>query len=280
LLHNLYDYCVGDDSSKWSCVNRVDPDDYDERLGDSSYGWAVGENSGSRDRRLLHDTGYNYSAEVPKLGTGYYKMTLPDSTRETLMKWWHKSKHKREPSEIVAGHYINDQDIPLAKLSLDNPENLHIKEMLEKDMLPIMEYWVPMSVLKTTSTYGVRTYHRGNFMLNHFDRHDTHHASVVVNVDQVGCDEGWPLEVHLPFGVREIYLQPGEVALYEGAKNMHGRPKRSQCDEYSNIFVHYTPHDYAHRQRRHLQDEGTWTVEEHRMMRSLEEEQEKYNTEL
>ena len=44
---------------------------------------------------------------------------------------------------------------------------------------------------------------------------------------EVDDDGGWPLEVLLPGGrVGEVYLQPGEMVLYEGAWLRHGRPMR------------------------------------------------------
>ena len=50
-------------------------------------------------------------------------------------------------------------------------------------------------------------------------------------------DGGWPLEVLLPHGrVGEVYLQAGEMVLYEGAWLRHGRPMRFKGDEFANIF--------------------------------------------
>lgn len=53
-------------------------------------------------------------------------------------------------------------------------------------------------------------------------------APQVLQVHQeVDEDGGWPLEVLLPHGrVGEVYLQPGEMVLYEGAWLRHGRPMR------------------------------------------------------
>ena len=54
----------------------------------------------------------------------------------------------------------------------------------------------------------------------------------------VDKDGGWPLEVmrndnggHLG----EVYLQPGEMVLYEGARLKHGRPMRLKGDEFGNV---------------------------------------------
>jgi prolyl 4-hydroxylase len=46
-----------------------------------------------------------------------------------------------------------------------------------------------------TSFYGIREYHRGAELRMHVDRVATHVFSVIINVDQVGVDEPWPLEL-------------------------------------------------------------------------------------
>jgi hypothetical protein len=62
------------------------------------------------------------------------------------------------------------------------------------------------------------------------------------DVDENG---GWPLEVLLPDGkVGEVYLQPGELVLYEGAWLRHGRPMRLRGKEFANIFTHFAPLDW------------------------------------
>ena len=97
--------------------------------------------------------------------------------------------------------------------------------------------------LKHTSTFGVRIYRRDSMLINHVDRMDTHLASAVLQISQeVDADGGWPLEVMLPDGmVGEVYLQPGEMVLYEGAWLRHGRPMRFKGTEFANIFSHFAP---------------------------------------
>ena len=47
-------------------------------------------------------------------------------------------------------------------------------------------------------------------------------ASAVIQVEQQ-VDQGWPLEIKLNKTHRvEVYLQPGEMVLYEGAAFQHG----------------------------------------------------------
>ena len=70
------------------------------------------------------------------------------------------------------------------------------------------------------------------------------------DAERVDADGGWPLELLLPNRtVAEVYTQPGEIILYEGAWLRHGRPMRFKGDEFANVFSHFAPPDWhgAHR---------------------------------
>ena len=83
-------------------------------------------------------------------------------------------------------------------------------------------------------------------LINHVDREDTHLASDVLQVDQtVDPDGGWPLEVLQPDGLPcEVYLQLGEMVLYEGARIKHGRPMRFNGDAFANVFSRFRPDNW------------------------------------
>ena len=53
-------------------------------------------------------------------------------------------------------------------------------------------------------------------------------------------EKEWPLTVIDHFGnKKKIYLSPGEMLFYEGAKVPHGRQFPLDGDFYENIFVHF-----------------------------------------
>merc|ERR1712192_29538 len=109
-----------------------------------------------------------------------------------------------------------------------------------ESILPIMEAWSNRTLMHT-DTYGIRIYKRDSMLLDHIDRQGTHVISAVVQVDQ-DCDEGWPLTVEDEDGtMKEIYLQPGDIALYEGSRIFHGRSRVSKCNYMANLFSHYSP---------------------------------------
>lgn len=52
----------------------------------------------------------------------------------------------------------------------------------------------------------------------------------------------WPLNlIDLNGNKREIYLQPGEMLLYESAKVFHGRQEPLDGEYFDNVFIHFHP---------------------------------------
>merc|ERR1719343_142929 len=86
---------------------------------------------------------------------------------------------------------------------------------------------------------------------------------------------GWPLEVMLPNDhVGEVYLQPGELVLYEGAWLRHGRPMKLRGDNFSNVFAHFRPSDWEETRTNQgkeyygVQEERLTTLGDHGITRS------------
>ena len=104
----------------------------------------------------------------------------------------------------------------------------------------VLEQWTHQA-LESTAVYGVRIYPKDSVLINHVDRKETHVASAILQIAQQ-TDVGWPLELIEPDGsVIEVYMQPGQMLLYEGSRVPHGRPRRSEGDAFANVFVHYKP---------------------------------------
>lgn len=140
---------------------------------------------------------------------------------------------------MIGGDYTNIQKIGMAKIDMDKfPRE---KQVIINEMQSVLQWWTQRR-LKHTSTFGIRIYKRDSMLVNHVDRADTHLASAVLQVGQEDVDEGWPLEVLTPEGnTIEVYLQPGEMILYEGARLFHGRPMRFQGGTFANLFTHFAP---------------------------------------
>ena len=62
----------------------------------------------------------------------------------------------------------------------------------------------------------------------------------IIQIDQK-VDTPWPLTVIDHNGRKDkVYLEKGEMVLYESAKVMHGRQFYLDGDYYDNLFVHFT----------------------------------------
>jgi hypothetical protein len=58
-------------------------------------------------------------------------------------------------------------------------------------------------------------------------------------------DEPWPHVVEDREGqCHDVYLEPGQMLLYEGAKLPHGRPHPLRGRYYASLFLHYRPTDW------------------------------------
>lgn len=244
--------CEGDASSLWSCVKYIDKEGLSQR-DPELYGLGRGEAESGKQTHDFVDMSYVAQInDIPKVtasGPGYLRMKFTPKLMEA-MEWWstYSAKHGSGKQEFVPGGYTNSRSVELDILSLDDHRDIHGKITAELEQ--ILEWWSGMP-LKHTATYGVRTYHRGSVLIDHVDRHDTHVASAVLQMSQsVDVAGGWPLEVMLPHGaVGEVYLQPGELVLYEGAWLRHGRPMRMRGDNFSNVFVHFRPRDWSETQK-------------------------------
>jgi len=239
-------------SSQWSCSRCVAPADFHARKA-TEYGFTKEEGRQSR-RAEGEQTDTGYVEQIPFIrkltnGPGYFRMNMTASMRKTLLDWYHKKKSegRLKFDEVIPGGYSNSQRINFGQINLDEHQEMRMQIITE--MHDVLQWWTNQS-LRHTSTFGVRVYPREGMLINHVDREDTHLASAVLQVAQeVDPDGGWPLEVLQPNGVPcEVYLQPGEMVLYEGAWLKHGRPMRFKGDEFANVFTHFKPRDW----------EGTW----------------------
>merc|ERR1719410_2444165 len=179
-------------------------------------------------------------------------MNMTDTMKTMLFEWYDRETKagELEVHEPVSGGYTNTHVVEIEKLNLDKYPEIH--NGIVNEMREVLQWWTSQR-LKHTSTFGLRLYKRGSMLINHIDRMDTHLASAVLQVSQHNIDEGggWPLEVLVPpYCVdtktppchrAEIYMQPGQMVLYEGARIMHGRPMRLRGEAFGNIFSRFAP---------------------------------------
>lgn len=250
LMHDPQTPCVpANDSSKWSCVRYLEPADVAMR-DCALFGFTAEELKNDRD--IVSGRGGtvdrldgSHLSQMPKLteGPGYAIMDLTPQMLEVL-DWYDTvfvpSTLRHEP---LPG-YTNINTVPMRRVFLDR--FVEQKEKLTDEMQDVLEWWTGMPLVHT-ATYGVRVYSRGSMLVDHLDTAETHLASAVIQIDQqVDHDGGWPLELLLANGtVAEVFVQRGQMILYEGGWLRHGRPMRLRGDSFSNVFVHFSPVDWT-----------------------------------
>ena len=258
LMHDHDAPCAGASSAEWSCMRYLTPAQINARAG-PEYGFATKKEASFREIGATHDWGYtSQAAGIPHVTEtgGLRKMRMTTAMLDALYPWYNVSSVDGSvvPHSVIPGGYTNSHVVLMDKIDLDAREQVDVKLALVREMREVLQWWTN-KVLRHTSTFGLRIYHRGSMLINHFDRADTHLASAVLQIGQ-DVDEGggWPLEIVLPAGhatpghenasVVEVYLQPGEMVLYEGARIKHGRPMRFRGESFGNIFTHFAPIDH------------------------------------
>lgn len=233
-------------SPTWSCVRALTKEDVEGRV-QGTYGFLPNETRGSiRKAYQVLDEGYvDHIPQIPHLTPqGFLLMQQTEAMRQVLGEFWaaHNTTSRVKVHEPIAGFYSNVHSVMMSKLDLDEFPDIRTK--IVKEMQKVLEWWTRLR-LRHTSTFGIRVYKGGSMLINHVDRHDTHLASAVIQVGQE-AEKGWPLELLTPSGLPlEVYLQPGQMVLYEGARVFHGRPMRFVGKSFANIFSHFSPAGYG-----------------------------------
>jgi hypothetical protein len=181
--------------------------------------------------------------------SGYVVLKMPDALYDVVKTAY---EHGRIAAESPPGMHYSNSGGPNAKqwniVSLD--AMIPVRTWVANFVHAIADWWVNYEYeLKFEACYGIREYQRNAMLIDHRDTTATHIVSAILQVDQV-AEEGWPLyiEDHQRSGgtkttteYNEVYLQPGYMVLYEGARYFHGRPRRFNGTRFANIFVHFRP---------------------------------------
>ena len=186
---------------------------------------------------------YERSQDIPALThEGFKKVQIPPGLYHKILEFYKKgrvnSSPEFDPTEkgTHLSEYImsKESDFPTEMIPLSD----QLKQVIFNDVEKVLVEWTGRE-LAATYCYGIRTYNRGAVLKKHIDGFETRIVSAILNVDQQ-VDEDWALQIDDHNGKEhEIYLRPGEMALYESATLRHGRVKPFNGDYYSNLFVHF-----------------------------------------
>lgn len=186
---------------------------------------------------------------------GFVKMKVPKELWKLVQKMYSEVKdniveEKFQGKEDFIPGQGNTADI----MSLETVPDLKLD--LHNSLLPLHKAWCNQNI-EPTFIYGIRSYNKGATLTQHVDRIETHHISSIIMVDKdlsCGCknkDLGgdWALQIQDHDGNwNDVYLEPGEMVLYESAKCSHGRDKPFEGKYYRNMYVHYKLTDYTYDQ--------------------------------
>jgi len=112
------------------------------------------------------------------------------------------------------------------------------------ELKPIHEAWSGVKLI-ANNAYGLRVYRNQSNLQMHIDESSTHIISSILHVGHDPEGEPWPLVIEDFHGnTNEVFLETGDMLLYESSKCFHGRPKRYNGKWYTSLFTHYYPEDW------------------------------------
>jgi prolyl 4-hydroxylase len=176
---------------------------------------------------------------------GFYKSQFPANVFAEIKRFYRENGVKIT-AEHVPGDFIftpEKKKLGSSLVNLSEP----LRQKIHDTMKPLMEHWAGVE-LEPTFVYGIRVYHRNAILKSHRDRLETHIISAIINVDQI-IEQDWPLIIEDNYyRQHEVILKPGEMIFYEGGRLIHGRPTPLKGQLFANIFCHFKPIGYVHRQ--------------------------------
>ncbi|KAG7349311.1 hypothetical protein IV203_011908 [Nitzschia inconspicua] len=127
---------------------------------------------------------------------------------------------------------------PNRPLFIDRPDLTH---RALQELKPILEAWSGMELIPSIA-YGFRLYRNESSLWMHIDRTQTHVISCIYHIASSDDSDPWPIVIEDYDGnTQAAVLQPGDILLYESAKNFHGRPTVFYGSWYTSLFVHFFP---------------------------------------
>jgi prolyl 4-hydroxylase len=187
----------------------------------------------------------------PFTKNGFDKIKIPSEIYQKILDWYLKNKSNYElESKIdssIKDYVKNLHDNTLEPKIVDIKKNKILSEELTIIVSSILKEWSGKDDLTHTSTYGIRIYQRGDVLQSHVDKNDTHILSAILSIQQENINKPWGLQIKDHEGWwNEVFLQEGEMLLYESDILEHGRMYPLNGDTYSNLFIHFKPTNYRY----------------------------------
>jgi hypothetical protein len=158
---------------------------------------------------------------------GFKKRKVPEGIWREILQFWEENKDKAKLEDWPRGNtYVNNWESPSYMVSFEDRSlrgGVDLKQRIWDALRPVISEWVGGRTLIETSLYGIRVYKEGSILATHVDRLPLV-SSCIINVAQ-DVDEPWYAELYDHAGkAYNISMEPGDMALYESATTLHGRP--------------------------------------------------------
>ena len=176
---------------------------------------------------------------------GFKKIKVPEDTWKLILETYALLKDKEVDEQFQGKETIIQGSGNSTILSMDHLPTL--RSVIHQQLHKLHEDWAGIEI-EPSFIYGIRSYKQAATLAMHKDRIETHHISSIILVDKdltCGCEhrefgDDWGLQIIDHNGTEHtVYLEPGEMVLYESAICEHGRKEMYQGKFYNNFFVHY-----------------------------------------
>jgi len=177
--------------------------------------------------------------EIPQCTPiGFEKIKVPTETWDLIQEVYPLLKRYEQIEYFSGKEYFiqgtgNSTIFPIDKVP-------HQRDIIHKQLHKLHQDWAGREI-EPSYVYGIRSYKNGTVLKMHTDTIQTHHIASIISVDKdINNSEDWGLNIIDHSGTEHIiYLEPGEMILYESAICKHGRPESFKGNFYNNLFVHY-----------------------------------------
>ena len=185
--------------------------------------------------KLLNVMQPNYIPRFTK--KGFIKIKLDSNIFKEITNSWEKIFTWPVPKKYNLATTSESSD---RKIKAYHFPDKQLMTKLHKDLQKMHESFCGVKLIPTFA-HGFRMYVNGSGLNQHIDRNGSHIIGSIINVNQ-DVNEPWPLEIYDHDGhLHEMYLEPGDMLIYESAKLKHSRDKLFDGKYYCNIFFHYKP---------------------------------------